>query len=150
MTTRKGQTGHDFTRLFAGLEAEFETSAEADAEATHRGPVGLRGVPPLEGDPDAGAANPDLWTDTLAWLELGDEPPITEEPRPADPTAIGEELGLARDLSVGDLNRIRRTFAMRNHPDLCAPAHRELATQRMRIANMLIDAALRQAARSDR
>jgi hypothetical protein len=150
MTTRRGQTGHDFTRLFSGLEAEFGPSAEADAQARHRGPVGLRGVPPLEGDPDAGAANPDLWADTLAWLELGDEPPATEKMRPADPAAIGEELGLTRDLSVADINRIRRAFALRNHPDLCAPAQRELATQRMRIANMLIDAALRQVVRNDR
>jgi len=148
--TRKSPTGHAFTRLFAGLEAAFGTSAEAHAEATHSGPVGWRGVPWLEGDPHAGAANPDRWTDTLAWLALGDEPPITEQPHPADPAAIAGELGLAHDLSAVDLNRIRRAFALRNHPDLCAPAYRELATQRMRIANMLIDAALQQAARNDR
>jgi hypothetical protein len=150
MTTRKSPAGQDFTRLFTGLEAEFGTSAEAHAEATHSGPVGWRGVPWLDGDPHAGAANPDLWTETLAWLELGDAPPINEQPRPADPAAIGEELGLAHDLSAVDLNRIRRAFALRNHPDLCAPAHRELATQRMRIANMLIDAALQRVARNDR
>lgn len=148
MTTRSGQNGQAFTRLFAGLEAEFETSA--DPEPTHRSPIGLRGVPSLEGDPDAGAANPDLWSDTLAWLELGDELPLIEESRPADPTAIREELGLAVDLSAADLNRIRRAFALHNHPDLCAPAHRDLATQRMRTANMLIDAALAQIARSNR
>lgn len=141
---------HAFTRLFAALEATLATSEEADAEARRRGSVVRRGVPCLDGDSRLAAANPDVWTDTLAWLDFGDEPPTDEPPGPADPAVIGEELGLADDLSAVDLNRIRRAFALRNHPDLCAAAYRDLATERMRIANMLIDAALKHAASRER
>ena len=60
-----------------------------------------------------------------------------------DPEAIAGELGLTPALGARDLERIRREFALANHPDRAAPAARDLATARMTIANTLIDQALR-------
>jgi hypothetical protein len=58
--------------------------------------------------------------------------------------AIAEELGLQAELAPADLQRIRRDFAKKNHPDRFAPAQRLGAARRMSIANMLIDAYLKQ------
>ena len=55
-----------------------------------------------------------------------------------------EELGLRADLAIVDLRRIRRDFAKKNHPDRFEPAQRLGAARRMTIANMLIDARLKQ------
>jgi hypothetical protein len=57
---------------------------------------------------------------------------------------IAEELGLRSDLAIVDLRRIRRDFAKKNHPDRFEPAQRLGAARRMTIANMLIDARLKQ------
>jgi hypothetical protein len=57
---------------------------------------------------------------------------------------IAEELGLRADLAIVDLRRIRRDFAKKNHPDRFEPAQRLGAARRMTIANMLIDARLKQ------
>jgi hypothetical protein len=58
--------------------------------------------------------------------------------------AIARELGLGADLAVVELRRIRREFAKKNHPDRIEPALRVNAARRMTIANMLIDAQVRQ------
>jgi hypothetical protein len=149
--------GEGFGRVVSGLERENDSSADP----THAGPVGWRSVPWIEGD---GAANPDLWADRLAWLDLGDETPaadaldgdfqepapVVRELGPADPAAITDELGLRRVRTAPEILRIRRAFALRNHPDLFPPEQRELATQRMRIANTLTDAALLQTSQGRR
>ena len=59
--------------------------------------------------------------------------------------AIALELGLTDKLHAEGIKRIRRDFALRNHPDLVADADRREATLRMQIANLLIDEALRHA-----
>jgi len=59
---------------------------------------------------------------------------------------VAEELALDPGLSVDDLQRIRRKFALDNHPDRVAPWLREEATRRMTMANMLIDQALKRRA----
>jgi hypothetical protein len=66
------------------------------------------------------------------------EPPSTE------PDAIAAELGLA-DAGPADFGRLRRTFALKNHPDRVAPHMRQLALKRMQVANGLIDEAKRRA-----
>ena len=64
------------------------------------------------------------------------------------PAAISEaeivagELGLRPRLTARELRRIRRKFAAANHPDRAPTFLRERATQRMIIANTLIDQAL--------
>jgi hypothetical protein len=55
---------------------------------------------------------------------------------------VPEELALTDDLTPDCLNRIRREFALKNHPDRVPPRLRDLATQRMVAANALIDQAL--------
>jgi hypothetical protein len=68
-----------------------------------------------------------------------DPPPIP----PADDAAVAAELRLGAARSREDLRRIRRSFAMRNHPDRVPAWLREEATRRMTIANALIDRAMR-------
>lgn len=71
----------------------------------------------------------------------------SEAPAPnarSEGEAVHDELRLTSDLTADDLNRIRREFALQNHPDRVTPARRELATRRMTIANALIDEALKQ------
>jgi len=42
-------------------------------------------------------------------------------------------------MTLSDLNRLRRNYALANHPDRAGSADRENATRRMMVANMLID-----------
>jgi hypothetical protein len=66
-----------------------------------------------------------------------------------DPNRILIELGLDANFSEADIVSLRREFALRNHPDRVAPELREIATQRMMIANNFMDryvARLRKAA----
>jgi hypothetical protein len=69
-----------------------------------------------------------------------DAPPVFA---PADDAAVAAELRLSAARTGDDLRRIRRSFAMRNHPDRVPDWLREEATRRMRIANALIDQAMR-------
>lgn len=56
-----------------------------------------------------------------------------------DPNKILIELGLDANFSETDIASLRREFALRNHPDRVHSDLRELATQRMMIANDLMD-----------
>ncbi|MFC5583630.1 hypothetical protein ACFPOD_00765 [Nitratireductor kimnyeongensis] len=70
------------------------------------------------------------------------EPPVAM-PLATDPDEIARELGLGRTTDPKVLDRLRRDFAFRNHPDR-VPAHlRANAMTRMQVANMLIDEAKR-------
>lgn len=99
------------------------------------------------------------FTDRRARVEYGEhqtpepvepvEPEVTAaEPPPApplttDPDEIARELGLGETIEPRSLDRLRRDFAFRNHPDR-VPAHlRANAMMRMQVANMLIDEAKR-------
>lgn len=66
------------------------------------------------------------------------EPPKTEN------QTIADELGLSPELATIDLQRIRRDFAKKNHPDRFEPGSRTNAARRMSIANMLIDEQMQQ------
>lgn len=59
--------------------------------------------------------------------------------KPADPQSIARELALTPRMSPAELTRVRRQFALANHPDRVAATDRDNATRRMMIANMLID-----------
>ena len=61
----------------------------------------------------------------------------------SDLEMVADELGLTSDLTLEELNRIRRDFALANHPDRVAPALGAHATRRMTAANTLIDQALK-------
>jgi hypothetical protein len=70
-----------------------------------------------------------------------------EPPRPqwrCDREGIAAELRLRSGLSRAELHRIRRDFALANHPDRVPSSWRKEANQRMTIANALIDHALKE------
>jgi hypothetical protein len=56
-----------------------------------------------------------------------------------DPGEIFNELGLHPHASEADVAALRRQFALRNHPDRVPAELRDVATQRMMIANDLMD-----------
>jgi hypothetical protein len=82
-----------------------------------------------------------------------DRPTVLETPahlQPAledlfflDPDSISKELGIQPKSKPEELDRARRSFAMRYHPDRVPEEFRERAVMRMQIANMLIDEAKR-------
>jgi len=55
-----------------------------------------------------------------------------------EPEAIASELGLDNADQL-DFGKLRRRFALQNHPDLVAPHLRQHALQRMQVANGMID-----------
>jgi hypothetical protein len=63
-------------------------------------------------------------------------------PQKSEQQLIADELGLNPSLTARTLRRMRRRFALTNHPDRVPAAEREQATRRMVIANGLIDQAL--------
>lgn len=83
--------------------------------------------------------------DRLARL-YGEDRPEDAQPlyAPADDASVADELRLGSARTGEDLRRIRRSFAMRNHPDRVPAWLRDEATRRMTIANMLIDRAMRE------
>jgi hypothetical protein len=83
-----------------------------------------------------------VWPSVLDSFD-DDEPigPEAELPSSDDPEAIARELGLDRALSEGDLDKVRRRFMWRHHPDRCEEAQRPRADRRVAVANMLIDRA---------
>jgi len=78
-----------------------------------------------------------------SYLEQLGETRTPRRRRPADVDAIADELAIGAHMSMADLNRLRREFALANHPDRTDSSERENATRRMMIANMLIDRALK-------
>lgn len=78
--------------------------------------------------------------------------PATPDLQPAlddlfflDPQTIARELGIKPRSKPEELDRARRAFALRYHPDRVPEVFRERAALRMQIANMLIDEAKRAA-----
>lgn len=57
---------------------------------------------------------------------------------------LADELHLSPDLTVDELRKLRREFAVSNHPDRVDPAERQSATRRMSLVNVLIDKALKE------
>jgi hypothetical protein len=70
---------------------------------------------------------------------FSDDSSNTEPDAFLDPNKILLELGLHSNLSEADVATLRREFALRNHPDRVPVELRDLATQRMMIANDLMD-----------
>ena len=78
---------------------------------------------------------------------MADAPPVAPMAPPAplpelpstEPAAIARELKLTGREKPETLDRLRREFAFRNHPDRVAPELRQRAIVRMQIANRMID-----------
>lgn len=84
--------------------------------------------------------------EALDQIKLEAEPSLAEEEVvdalfgvTVDPDVILQELGLDRVRHLEDFGRIRRAFALHNHPDRHPDHLRDLAQERMQVANRLID-----------
>jgi hypothetical protein len=116
-----------------------EPASPRQARATHASHIELGRIP------DDGSPHADGIAETLARIYgEGHAPASTSEPPTCDPETIARELGLGPGLTARELESIRRSFALTNHPDRILPSQRTLATCRMAVANMLIDRALRE------
>jgi hypothetical protein len=83
-------------------------------------------------------------TNSLAsYLENQSERRAPPAHPPADPQSVAAELRITAKMTLADLRRLRREFALANHPDRSGSTERENATRRMMIANMLIDRELK-------
>ena len=78
-----------------------------------------------------------------SYLENQNAPKASRRLRSTDPQDIAGELSITERMTVGELNRLRRRFALANHPDRVETGERENATHRMMVANMLIDRAVK-------
>ncbi|HKH80639.1 MAG TPA: hypothetical protein VKA03_03335 [Methylovirgula sp.] len=82
-------------------------------------------------------SSPDPTSGGKAYREAAVEAPPTAPMSEEERVAV--ELELDSAATAADLKRIRRAFALRNHPDLFHHGLCAQATSRMKIANMLID-----------
>ncbi|MDQ0321333.1 hypothetical protein QO002_003471 [Pararhizobium capsulatum DSM 1112] len=71
------------------------------------------------------------------------KPVIPDHLRRTNPDMIAADLGLGDNETTLSLTEKRRRFAAENHPDRYPLDFRAHATLRMKVANMLIDEALR-------
>jgi hypothetical protein len=85
------------------------------------------------------ASGPDMTA--AAYLGLDPEWAGREALPETSPDAIIRELALHRIADLKSLDRVRREFAFRNHPDRVRPEWRDRAMARMQTANRLIDEA---------
>jgi hypothetical protein len=146
-----GFTTRDFASLLDDLLARTEQEDETSAKPS----VSFGFVTP-------DAAVEELWksvpTDFVAKVygeaaereALGAAPGMeTPEPEPlpsVEPEDIAAELRMANARWPRDFDRIRREFALHNHPDKVEAHLRDRAVVRMQIANMMIDREKRKAA----
>lgn len=141
-----------FQSVLERLKAEED--AEAQTEADSHSVYGIRSFGPgfVAGLEQTTAADHALVQ--RAYFDMaGDEmlapalplakPIMPDHLRRTQPEEIAEDLGLTDDETVATLALKRRTFAAQNHPDRHHAEFRLPATTRMKIANMLIDEALR-------
>ena len=91
----------------------------------------------LLGEPDRRTSTPSASLNI--YLEHRSKSRAPRVMKPADPQSVANELKIAPHMTFADLGRLRRQFALANHPDRAAAPERENATHRMMIANMLID-----------
>jgi len=83
-----------------------------------------------------------------SYLEHQDKRRLPRVGRTADPQSVADELRITAQMSLSDLTRLRREYALANHPDRAGAADRENATRRMMVANMLIDREINRRQRS--
>lgn len=161
------ETNRDFASLLDDLivaseRGEFEPAPTipfdylAVAEELHSGRIRVAGETVAAEYREAGASLADEFDSLFDMFrtEIGAEAEVVEEPvepeeaeQPSiDPEAIAAELGLA-EAKPADLAKMRRSFALANHPDRVAPHLRQRAMVRMQLANMMIDDAKRRAAK---
>ncbi|MEO5324198.1 hypothetical protein PV773_12835 [Mesorhizobium sp. CC13] len=151
------ETSRDFASLLDDLIVASERTEVAPAptipfdylavaEELHSGRIRVDGQTVVAEYREAGAALEDEFVSLLDMMKT--ETAAADEPEPPsiDPETIAAELGLA-EAKPAELAKMRRSFALANHPDRVAPHLRQRAMVRMQLANMLIDDARRRAAK---
>lgn len=151
------ETNRDFASLLDDLFVASEPGEIAPAptipfdylavaEELHSGRIRVAGETVAAEYREAGAALEDEFVSLLDMVKA--KAAVVEEPEAPsiDPDAIAAELGLA-EAKPADLAKMRRIFALANHPDRVAPHLRQRAMVRMQLANMMIDDAKRRAAK---
>lgn len=120
----------------------------AVADELHSGRIRVAGETAAAEYRESGADLSDEFVSLLDMVKAEpQEASIEELPAPSiDPDEIAAELGIA-SAQPGDLAKMRRIFALNNHPDRVAPHLRQRAMVRMQLANMMIDDAKRRAAK---
>lgn len=148
--------------IFDAVLERLQEEAADESEPTHFGVdaprVGVRGLNPafiqstVGLPPEAGTSRLDdvyFDFDDEATPQLAPSPPRAEpDPQAAmfsrlTPQDVAEDLKLSQAVSAESLHALRRSFARQNHPDMVGEIWREQATLRMKIANLLIDEALK-------
>lgn len=84
-------------------------------------------------NPPPASPNPHIYAEAETDIEHA-APPST------NPDDIRQELALDNHMTLERLAQLRREFALRNHPDKFPLEIQPLATERMMIANALLDA----------
>jgi hypothetical protein len=140
----------DFTEILEALQRVADDAAAAPRMSDQQLRDILNGIPWLSDDhsyiPSQILAK--IYADTRSQRSPAQEAPPPEPEIVADDRSedeiVADALQLTPELTVDDLHRIRREYALANHPDRVEASLREQATRRMTIANMLIDQAMRQ------
>lgn len=124
----------------AGIDLDFDLGASSRASRSLRTAAShLQQLAERERESRASMLSASI----ESYLEqLGDNR-TRKVPRSTDLKAIADELGITPQMSLDDLNRLRRRFALANHPDRSSSEEREIATLRMMTANMIIDGELK-------
>ena len=131
----------EFTEILEALQRSFDDPAAATPRISD---FQLREI--LDGLPETGEDHTYVPSQILGkiYADAHNPRPPAPEPPKTEEEIVADALKLAPELSIDDLLRIRREYALENHPDRVAPELREQATRRMTIANMLIDQAVRE------
>lgn len=139
-------SGMSFAELVESLEGARPTQAEyGPGTAISSGAAAQPTHEPAYVSPNALSQ---IYETTAANFGPTPPPVVSQQSQPVaapstKPQDIARELKLRMWHSVDQIMEIRRSFAMKNHPDRVAVAIRDAATVRMSIANTLIDEALR-------
>ncbi|SMD02797.1 hypothetical protein [Rhizobium sp. RU36D] len=140
-----------FQSVLERLQAEAIDEDEDSATKAYR----VRGLGASFIAEPVNPAAADLERGQALYREMMEDMPPTEPevpPAPPEPPAhllrltpeeIAADLDLRTTDSVAVLAEKRRAFARLNHPDGVVADFREMATVRMKIANLLVDEAIR-------
>jgi hypothetical protein len=142
--SQEDTSGVRFREIMAEVRRAKRDAEDLDEDASHFSAHPFASASFSIDERPATLTGGSAWDAALAWIEEQDEPAVTIETRPpGDDTAeaILDELGLNDALTFDELNKARRLFMWRNHPDRQGEEHREIATRRVAIANMLVDRA---------
>jgi hypothetical protein len=149
-------TNRDFASLLDDLFVATEKPEDAGprptipfdylavAEELHSGRIKVSGDAAAAEYRDAGPGFEAELTALLKEEPAKPEATESEELPSVEPEVIAAELGLASAVST-DFGKLRRGFALKNHPDRVPPHLRQRALARMQVANRLIDEAKRRA-----